>query len=141
MLLNIFNNKQKKELLKLYQNEVVFKDLDINGLGLMHEVARAFLNFNDDVKKEELKFSMKENLENCLDTEHFIYSMDAINYLRDEDSTLRQSLEIAKEFYTKKEFYNIDSINLANLLYHQKQIKIIDKIDFDLIIETIIKNQ
>jgi hypothetical protein len=143
MIINILNDKQKEELLKLFENKVnVPKDLDINPLGLMHEVAKALLNFeayhnlNDDIK-EELKFSMKDNLIDCLDTEHFIYFIDAIDYLKEEDPSLYQSLEIAKEF----SITNLSSTTLANLLYNQKQIELIDKIDFELIIETILKNQ
>ena len=65
-----------------------------------------------------------------------------MDYLKENDCSLRESLEIAKDFYTAKEFANITSTTLANLLYNQKQMEIINyNIDFDLIIETIIKNQ
>jgi len=139
----ILNDTQKQEVLKLFENGVNFLQ-DIKPLDLMQEVEDAFLNFeayhnlNYDVKKE-LKFSMKGNFLNCLNTEHFIYFIDAIEYLKKEDYSLRQSLAIAKKF--DEDIAYLSSITLANLLYNQKQIEIINKIDFDLIIETIIKNQ
>jgi hypothetical protein len=133
----ILNDKQKQELLKFFENEVP-KDLTLD---LMHEVANFLLNEAPDNINEELVYNMKDHLINCLDTEHFIYCLDAMDYLREEDASLRQSLEIAKEFYTAKEFDNITSATLANLLYHQKQNELIGQIDFDYIIATIIKNQ
>jgi hypothetical protein len=158
MILNILNNKQKKELLKLFENKVhVPKGLDINPLGLMHEVAKALLKMHEVAKalliasdkffdyevlnnydlKRDLEYSIRENLINCLDTEHFIYCWDAMDYLREEDYSLRESLEIAKE----NGLQDITSTKLANLLYHQKQIGLIDRISFDYILETLIKNQ
>jgi hypothetical protein len=136
----ILNDKQEQELLKFFENEVN-ASLDINPLDLMHEVAKVLLNSEANIAKKELEYNMKDHLMNCLDPEHFIYYLDAMDYLREEDASLRQSLTIAKEFYTAKEFDNISSTTLANLLYHQKQIEMIDNIDFDYIIETIIKNQ
>ena len=139
----ILNDTQKKEVLKLFENGVNFLQ-DIKPLNLMQEVEEAFLNFEAyhnlyyDVKKE-LKFSMKDKFLNCLNTEHFIYFIDAIDYLRKEDDSLRQSLAIAKKF--GEDITNLCSTTLANLLYNQKQIEIINKIDFDLIIDTIIKSK
>jgi hypothetical protein len=161
MLLNILNNKQKKELLKLVKNEFhVPKDLDITPLDLiqevvkallkMHEVAKALLIFeasdqfdynilNSYDVKNDLECSIRKNLINCIiDPEHFICHMDAMDYLREADWSLSQSFEIAKEYGLLR---GITSITLANLLYNQKQNEIIETIDFDYIIETIIKNQ
>jgi hypothetical protein len=139
----ILNDKQKQELLKLLENQVnVLKDLNINPTDLMPEVERAFVNFeayhrlNRDVKKE-LKFDIKNYFKDCIDPEHFIYYEDAMDYLREEDSSLRQSFEIAKKY----DLQDICSTTLANLLYNQEQNDLIDRIDFDYIIETIIKNQ
>jgi hypothetical protein len=140
----ILNDTQKKEVLKLFENDFP-KDLDIDPLDLMQQVEQAFLNFeaSDNLNydaKQELKFSMKDNLKNCLNAETFIYFHHAMDYLREEDPSLQQSFEIAKEFGIEH-ITNLCSTTLANLLYNQKEIELIDKIDFDLIIETIIKNQ
>ena len=100
----ILNNKQQQELLKLFENNEVnlSADLDIEPLDLMGEVERALLNeasdnLNNDDAKEELVYSIRDHLINYLNSEHFIYYMDAMDYLREEDSSLRQSFEIAKE--------------------------------------------
>jgi hypothetical protein len=134
----ILNDIQKKEVLKLFENEVNMPNIDF--LDLMQGVENVFLNFESYEDLKHIKYDLRENFLDYLETEHFIYYADAIDYLKEEDSSLRQSLEIAKEFYTAKEFYNICSTTLANLLYHEKQIELIDNIDFDLIIQTI-KNQ
>ena len=119
----ILNNKQQQELLKLFENNEVnlSADLDIEPLDLMGEVERALLNeasdnLNNDDAKEELVYSIRDHLINYLNSEHFIYYMDAMDYLREEDSSLRQSFEIAKEYGLQ----DICSITLANLLSNQK---------------------
>jgi hypothetical protein len=134
----ILNDTQNQEVLKLFQdlkNNGIDLPQDINPLNLIQEIFLNFESYDEDLKNVE--YDLRENFLNCLDTEHFIYYIDAIDYLREEDPSLRQSLDIAKEFGIT----DICSSTLANLLYHQKEIEIIDKIDFELIIETIIKNQ
>jgi hypothetical protein len=140
----ILNNIQKEKLLKLFEDLKNYeKDLlqDIDPLPLIQEI---FLNFESYEDLKHVKYDLKQKFLNCidLDNEHFFYYSDAIDYLKEEDWSLRESLTLAKEFYTAKEFDNITSTTLANLLYNQKKIeKIEHNIDFDLIIETIIKNQ
>lgn len=133
----ILNDTQKREVLKILEMETSKLDsLNIEALPLIENV---FLNF----ELEDIKINLIENFLNCLETEHFFYFTDAIDYLKEEDCSLRESLNLAKEFglLDAKDITNISSTTLANLLYHEKQTEIINSIDFDLIIETIIKNQ
>jgi len=122
---------QNQKIIELFNNS------EIDGHDALHLVANAISDLSiDQITIENLE-QVKDSLIEYADNNSFIYYQNAIEYLAKNDPSLRNSMELAREFGYNLE--NIDSVKLADLHSCNDELEKINNFDFQDVIN-IIKN-
>ena len=114
----IFNEKQKKQILNLVDDKFKFLSDNLDFNYLLNAEFNNIDNFN-------------ESINDMINEQEIIYYSNAMDFLNEHDTSLRESLEIADDFgYTPK---NLSSEILATLLLqsflHAETYKLITEIE------------
>ena len=114
----IFNEKQKKQILNLVDDKFKFLSDNLDFNYLLNAEFKNIDNFN-------------ESINDMINEQEIIYYSNAMDFLNEHDTSLRESLEIADDFgYTPK---NLSSEILATLLLqsflHAETYKLITEIE------------